>query len=91
MHRYKRTLKNERRKTRPPRLVNFLFPSGVEVFGERYVLRNKHLTGRQVLRLIKPLNPIAWMHLFRETKEEAEISKTEGNRLMAVYEVREYA
>lgn len=28
------------------------------------------------------------MHLFRETKG-AEIAKTEGNRLMAVYEVRD--
>ena len=70
--------------------TKFLFPSGIEVFGERYVLtrEDKHLTGRQVLRLIKPLNPSAWMHLFRETKG-AEIAKQEGDKLRAVYEVRD--
>jgi hypothetical protein len=69
--------------------TKYLFPSGREVFGERYVLtrKDKHLTGRQILRLIKPLNLTAWMHLFRETKG-AEIAKAEGNRLLAVYEVR---
>jgi integrase len=67
----------------------YLFPSGVSVFGEHYKIRpNKHLTGRQVLGIIKPLNPTAWMHLFRETKG-AEIAKTEGNRLLAVYQVRD--
>jgi hypothetical protein len=69
--------------------VKYLFPSGYEVFGSAYVvLPDSHLSGRQLLRLIKPLNESAWLHLFRETKG-AEIAKAEGRTLKAVYEVRE--
>lgn len=69
--------------------AKYVFPSGVEVFGQRYMIfENEHLSGRQLLRLIKPLSPTAWLHLFRETKG-AEIAKAEGRTLKAVYEVRE--
>ena len=61
----------------------------MEVFGQSYIIFEKeHLSGRQLLRLIKPLSPTALLHLFRETKG-AEIAKTEGRTLKAVYEVRE--
>jgi integrase len=69
--------------------VKFLFPSGREVFGTSYIVfENEHLSGRQLLNLVKPLNPDAWLHLFRETKG-AEIAKAEGRTLKAVYEVRD--
>ena len=69
--------------------VKYLFPSGKSVFGDSYmVFENSHLSGRHLLNLIKPLNPEAWLHLFRETKG-AEVAKAEGRTLKAVYEVRD--
>lgn len=69
--------------------AKYVFPSGVEIFGTSYMIfENEHLSGRQLLRLIKPLSPTAWLHLFRETKG-AEIAKANGRTLASVYEVRE--
>jgi integrase len=69
--------------------ARYVFPSGVEVFGESYMIfPDQHLGGRQLLRLIKSLNENAWLHLFRETKG-AEIAREKGRTLDAVYEVRE--
>jgi integrase len=69
--------------------AKFVFPSGVELFGNGYMIfPDQHLSGRQLLRLIKPLNENAWLHLFRETKG-AEIARAKGRTLDAVYEVRE--
>lgn len=66
----------------------WLFPSGRSVFGNYVIIPLKHLSGRQLLYLVKPLNPSAWLHLFRETKG-AEIAKEHGRNLVAVYEVRD--
>jgi len=67
----------------------FFFPSGLTVFGTTYLIyRDKHLSGSQLLRIIKPLKHDAWLHLFRETKG-AEIAKVNGRTLTAVYEVKE--
>lgn len=68
----------------------YLFPSGIELFGSgQYIVDDdKHLSGSQLLRIIKPLNPSAWLHLFRETKG-AEISKRYGRTITAISEVRE--
>jgi integrase len=69
--------------------AKYLFPSGTEVFGTSYVIfEDEHLSGRHLLRLIKPLNPEAWLHLFRESVG-AEIARAKGRTLDAVYEVRE--
>jgi integrase len=69
--------------------AKYVFPSGIEVFGSSYVVfENEHLSGRQLLNLVKPLNPKAWLHLFRETKG-AEIAKAKGRTLDAVYSVRD--
>ena len=47
----------------------YLFPSVTNVFGQALAFhRDKHLTGRQILNIIKDLNPKAWCHLFRETR-----------------------
>jgi hypothetical protein len=71
--------------------VTYLFPSGVELFGSgEYIIKNYelHLSGSQLLRIIKPLSPTGWMHLFRETKG-AEVAKRFGRTITAVSEVRE--
>jgi integrase len=69
--------------------ARYFFPSGTEVFGTSYIIsEDKHLSGRQLLRLIKPLNENVWLHLFRETKG-AEIAREKGRTLDAVYSVRE--
>ncbi len=69
--------------------LKYLFPSGRIVFGETYqVLGYNHLSGSQLLRIIKPLNETAWMHLFRDTKG-AQIAQEKGRTIDAVYEVKE--
>jgi integrase len=69
--------------------AKYVFPSGQEVFGSNYVVFwDRHLSGRQLLRLIKPLSETVWLHLFRETKG-AEIAREKGRTLDAVYEIRE--
>ena len=46
----------------------YLFPSTRSVFGAAlHFYENKHISGRQVLRIMKSLNPECWCHLFRET------------------------
>jgi integrase len=61
--------------------VKYLFPSGKSVFGDSsMVFENEHLSGRQLLNLVKPLNPDVWLHLFRETKG-AEVAKAECGTL----------
>lgn len=67
----------------------YLFPSMVYVFGNLIkVDHTRHLSGCQLLRLIKPLAPTVWLHLFRETKG-AEIAKQFGNNLAGITQVRE--
>jgi integrase len=68
--------------------AEYVFPSGRTVFGQSYlVVGDRSLSGRQLLNLIKPLNPRAWLHLFRELvgKEIAE----EDNTIAGVYKVKE--
>lgn len=67
--------------------AKFLFPSGKAVFQNYFVFEDKHLSGRQLLRLIKPLNKKMWLHLLRETKG-AEIARDKGMNITAVTEVK---
>lgn len=68
--------------------AKFVFPSGMKVFGTSYIVfEDQHLSGRQILRLIKPLNEKAWLHLFRETKG-AEIAQDLGMSITAVTEIK---
>jgi len=69
--------------------AKFLFPSGVCFFGGIYIIdENEHLSGSQLLRIIKPLNPSAWLHLFRETLGGT-IAKAHGRNLDSIYEVKD--
>jgi site-specific recombinase XerD len=45
----------------------FFLPSAKSVFGENYILADKHLTGRQVFNIVRNLSDSMWPHLFRET------------------------
>jgi len=71
----------------------YLFPSTTSVFGLGLAFhKDKHLSGRQILRIIKQLNPEAWCHLFRETRG-AEVVRSDEKRLgeasiMTVYRVQ---
>jgi ribosomal protein L29 len=68
----------------------YLFPSGHQVFGLKYIVDTKeHLSGRQLLRLIKPLNSRLWLHLFRELRGK-EISEEHGRTLASVAEVQDF-
>ena len=71
----------------------FLFPSVKSVFGCTYVFsRDKHLSGRHVLRIIKELNPRAWCHLFRETRGAEIVKRDEQKKgaadIFTVYKVK---
>ncbi len=69
--------------------LKFIFPSGRIVFGSNYYLNGQaHLSGSQILRIIKPLDQTAWIHLFRDTKG-AQIAQEKGRTIDAVYEVKE--
>jgi integrase len=67
----------------------YLFPSGTGVFGAGYlVYDDKPMSGRQLLRIVKDLNPNCWMHLFRNTKA-CEVARLYGRTLLAVQEVQD--
>lgn len=71
----------------------YLFPSRKNVFGEAFVFyEDKHLSGRQVLRIIKELNPDGWCHLFRETRGATIVREDEAENgqvsLYTVYKVK---
>lgn len=69
--------------------AQFVFPTTRLVFGESLIISDSmHLSGSQLLRIIKPLNESAWLHLFRETKG-AEIAKKYGRTIASVTEVKE--
>jgi len=69
--------------------AQYLFPSGMTVFGQTYLIfPDQPLSGSQLLRIIKPLKNDAWLHLFRETKG-AEVAKAHGRTLNAIYEVKD--
>lgn len=71
----------------------YFFPSTRSVFGQALAFyKDKHLSGRQILRIIKELNEKAWCHLFRETRG-AEIVRADEKRLgeasiLTVYRVK---
>ena len=64
----------------------YFFPSTTNVFGTTiHFNTEKHLSGRQILRLIQSVNPKAWVHLFRETVG-AEIVRADPS-LLSIYKV----
>ena len=68
--------------------VTYLFPSGKAIFDNYWIDNSRPLSGRQLLRLIKPLNHKLWLHLFREAKG-AEIAQDLGDNIIAVAQVKE--
>lgn len=66
----------------------YLFPFGKMVFGEYMIDPTHHLGARNLLRIVKALNPDCWMHLFREMKG-GDVAKKYGATLESVYKVQE--
>jgi integrase len=66
----------------------FLFPSGREVFGSCYVIdNNRPLSGRQILNVVKQLDPATWVHLYRKLKG-SEVARKYGRTLDSAYQVK---
>jgi len=66
----------------------FFFPSGHAVFGVGYAIDpDAHLSGRQVLNLVRQVSDMAWPHLFRETAG-AEIIKSDPT-IIGVFKVKQ--
>lgn len=67
--------------------TKFLFPSGYTVFGTSYVVNpNEHLSGSQLLRILKTTSETGWLHLFRMTKGE-EVARLHGRTLESLHNV----
>jgi integrase len=67
--------------------TKFVFPSGKIVFGETYFIhKDRALSGRQLLNIIKDLDPNVWLHLFRKGKG-SEIARKFGRTLDSVFNV----
>lgn len=73
-------------KTNYPDCV-YLFPSSRNIFTTRIINKDAHLSGRQLLFIIKTLTPTGWCHLFRETAG-GEIARQEGNSITAIYKIK---
>ena len=48
-------------------LPKFLFPSGINIFGNYILILDQHLTGRQIFNIVRSISETIWPHLFRET------------------------
>lgn len=72
--------------TKYPKAV-YLFPRGKAIFTNYMVIEDQHISGRQVLRIVKTLDPTTWCHLFRDGKG-AEIARDIPNKLLAVFQVK---
>jgi len=69
--------------------AKFLFPSGKEVFGSGYLISaDKALSGRQILSIVKKLDPNVWIHLFRK-KKGSEVARRYGRTLESVFMVKD--
>ncbi len=67
--------------------ATYLFPSGRMIFGTHYLfIPDRHLSTRQILRIVKWLNPQAWVHLFRETKG-AQVVQQGGDSISTIFDV----
>jgi hypothetical protein len=68
--------------------AKFLFCSGKVVFGTYYLHQEEFLSGRQILNLIKDLDPQVWCHLFRKGKG-SEVARKYGRTLESVFMVKD--
>ena len=68
--------------------ARFLFPSGNNVFDTSYIVKDdKALCGRQLLRIVKELDPTVWMHLFRKLKG-SEVARKYGRTIDSAFQVK---
>lgn len=67
----------------------YLFPSGKTIFGNYYLINNNSaISGRQLLRIIKPLDSRVWLHLLRKEKGQA-VALKYGRTLESVFNVKD--
>lgn len=64
----------------------FVFPSGYMVFGNYTVDASEHISGSQLLRILKVLTKDGWLHLFRKTKGE-QTARQYGRTLESLHNV----
>ena len=70
--------------------AKWLFTSGRNLFGQtNRIDQDHHLSGSQLLRLVKSLNEGVWLHLFRELKGK-EISEDMGRTITSIREVQDF-
>jgi integrase len=67
----------------------FLFPSGYTLFGSNLYAINpaKALGGRQILNVVKELDPSTWTHLYRKLKG-SEVARKYGRTLDSAFQVK---
>ena len=67
----------------------YVFPSVINCFSTSYIVDpHRAMSGRQLLRILKELNPRCWTHLFRNSKA-SEIARLHGRTLDCVQKIQD--
>jgi hypothetical protein len=64
----------------------FWLPSGKSVFGNYFIIPDRHLSDREVFNIVRQTSDIIWPHLFRETVA-SDIVK-QDNTIIAAFKVQ---
>ena len=64
----------------------FWLPSGKSVFGNYFIIPDRHLSDREVFNIVKETSDTLWLHLFRETVA-SDIVK-QDNSIIAAFKVQ---
>jgi hypothetical protein len=67
-------------------IPKFLLPSGRSVFGNYFIIPDKHLSDREVFNIVRKMSETLWPHLFRETVA-SDIVK-QDNTIIAAFKVQ---
>jgi hypothetical protein len=67
-------------------IPKFWLPSGKRVFGNYFIIPDKHLSDREVFNIVREASDTAWPHLFRETVA-SDIVK-QDNSIIAAFKVQ---
>jgi hypothetical protein len=57
-------------------IPKFWLPSGKSVFGNYFVIPDRHLSDREVFNIVRDTSETFWPHLFRETVASDIVNKT---------------
>lgn len=67
-------------------IPKFWLPSGKNVFGNYFIIPDKHLSDREVFNIVRDTSETMWPHLFRETVA-SDIVK-QDNSIIAAFKVQ---